>query len=292
MTEWLLRPKKPRKCLICGGEYIPTGSAQKACLGSKCREILTTLYWKRGMSKRELASFLGVYELSIYNWFKKLDIPCRRTAEANAVKKVKNKWINNNGIWRPKQSKELSYILGVMKGDGNIYKKRIQFRTIDKIFAEKFAHYLHKIGIHSYPMFVEKRSINPNYKNSKDVYCIFASSMLFARWYNGLSLENLEEEVSDFLEEFLCGFYESEGTIYDNHGYLRITISSTDKGLLHFVYQSIRHLGFKPTFILNKRNYRPNHKICYRVTICKQKEVPKFIETINPCIKIKPKGGY
>jgi len=290
-AAWSRCPKKPRKCLICGEIYIPQGSRQKVCLGSKCEEILRRLYWEEGLSQREIASYLGFLTLSIYEWFKKLKIPTRSTSLGNAVKHIdKTKWLKKSGVWRPISSSDLSYILGVMKGDGNIYKNKIQFRTIDKPFAEKFVYHFKRIGINTWPMLIEKRSLKNI--NRKDVYCIFASSLLFSKWYRSLTLEELKKEVDLYPIPFICGFYESEGTIYDNQGHLRIGIFNIDKELLNMVYDFICELDFTPTFGLNRRKLRvwKNEKICYQITLCKKQEVPKFINLINPCIKQVPRG--
>jgi hypothetical protein len=221
-------------------------------------------------------------------WFVKLKIPCRNSIEARSVSKLGKGWVNEEGIWRPKRSKELSYILGVMKGDGNIYKNRIQFRTIDEIFAKKFIYYLEQLGIHTYPVFIERRSLSN--VDAGDVYCVFASHMLFANWYSNLSLDNLKTEVCEFPEEFICGFYESEGSIYDNQGYMRLRINNTDKDLLYLIYEFIRNLGFKPTFGEDKRVSRGNSKPCYYVNLSQKGAPFRFIEIINPSIKRCPRG--
>lgn len=117
--------------------------------------------------------------------------------------------------------------------------------------------------------------------------------MLFVRWYKGLDIKGLKDEIlNSSVKDFLCGFYESEGTIYDNHGYLRIGIFNINKELLNMVYDFICELDFTPTFGLNRRKLRvwKNEKICYQITLCKKQEVPKFINLINPCIKQVPRG--
>ena len=129
-------------------------------------------------------------------------------------------------VYNPCNKKDIAYILGVILGDGSVFRTKgksrwggichtwcIKLTSIDMTFIEKF-----KKSIVN----VVKRPISPKRnptvypflnKIGNKTYRISVVSKCFGEWYNSLSLKDIETLALGLSpEEFLAGMYDSDGT--------------------------------------------------------------------------------
>lgn len=233
------------------------------------KETLYDLYWNKGLSLRKIAKRYKLRYASVQLRFIKYKIKRRDYAV----------YVNLTS------SHELSYCLGVILGDGCVsYNKKthggvVELEVIDKLFAEKFAKSLAKIGFR--PNMIVKKDRG----KEKDTYCTYACSNTFYRWYTALTLKDIGRIIRGYEKEFVRGFYESEGSI-ETYTRLQITISNTNYELLRVVQDSLEVLGIHSKIYTNKvYPTRKGYNTCYRIAISNREGVLNFLGIIAPCIK-------
>lgn len=200
-------------------------------------------------------------------------------------------WHRKRGVYTIDFSptENLTYVLGVLKGDGNIQPSgktwETHMRVKDKIFTVSFCKALHRLGF--------RWTKVENYITHKgNYYRCDLNDKLFGAWYCRVSLPKLIGNNKSRIRAFLRGIYESEGcpgngardkTFYPS-------ISNTDKNLIDFVEQLIRKLGYRTsrivkdyTGIKGKSHWKTLYEIYVRG---KNKEKIKFLREIKPCIKL------
>lgn len=199
-------------------------------------------------------------------------------------------------------SPELSYILGVLKGDGYCYhfqnKKKsdsiIALSVNDYEFAQSFAKALCSIGLNPHTFSLEK------YKNQTTKWRTTCSSREFVSWYKDLSTEDIFTMLKmeqRFILEFFRGFYEAEGWLgkVPTKSYYFIGVSNTDKILLQKIQEEMGRLGYdfrlskgikpKPAMINGiMANFT---KIVYTLVLHKKAQVIKLLTEIQPAIPRK-----
>ena len=158
-------------------------------------------------------------------------------------------------------SPALSYILGVLAGDGwivhipksGIY--RIGLHNSRKDFADEFAEALESIGLHcnSFPY------INQGW-GSKLMHRVQASSRMFVDWYDSLSLANVEEIALQYPGRYLWGFFQSEGSC----GNRSLWMTNTDKPSVLMAQGMASVVGFD--FQLHSYLHKPD-KYCRQYPI-------------------------
>jgi len=183
-------------------------------------------------------------------------------------------------------SKELSYILGVLYGDGCVTTSGkstyvVKLRTTSLIFALKFKEALERIGLNPKIDIEMASKKNPRLK---DKYVVRAFSKIFYSWYKSLSLDILREIIKGYEIDFLRGFYESEGSIdlRRKRGQLRIRITNTNYELLELV-KNIIEKNVRISCNIQKR--KDTKKPAFDIVFEGNKKCLKFLETVRPCIK-------
>ncbi|MAG47482.1 hypothetical protein CL617_02655 [archaeon] len=194
-----------------------------------------------------------------------------------------------------KISQDLAYIIGILLGDGSVFKCSTTYNIVlditDKNIALKFFNSLKSIGLN--PRINERMPTNGIGKLKK--YIVIAHSTNFGLWFKNLSIKKLKKSLNKkyLLKSFICGFYEAEGTMYTtkqkykNKVYKKfhIGMSNTDIKLIQFVKGLTDKLDFK--FNLNGpyKNHGlgyPNAKSIYRIETAIKDDVYRFIELIKP----------
>jgi len=206
------------------------------------------LYHILGLSQRKIAKLYNVNQSTISKLMKRNNIKVRKNEREIDFNKINN----------------LSYILGVIKGDGwiliNRKKKRyvIGLTVISKKFALEFLNNLKQIGLK--PRMIIKKN---------KYYQVVANSKKLCLWIKNLDLKKFLKSKKSKIQ-FLKGFYESEGSCYD-----RIRIFNTNEKLMKFVFDILRELNFNPT--MNCYNYkRENSKPIYVISINRKNEIKNF----------------
>jgi len=200
-------------------------------------------------------------------------------------------------------NKDLAYILGILKGDGCVYKINNSYKVTlditDKRIALSFMDALRKINLNPHML-----EINPsNGIGKRKKYVVNACSIKFGSWYEQLNIKELRELLREKEEVigFIKGFYESEGcisksksrVITDKKRYeydtTTISISNTNLELINLLEYLINKLGIK--FSLNGP-YENNQSISkglvkpiYRIRTSRKEGIHLFMKTINPIAK-------
>ncbi|MFH0829731.1 MAG: LAGLIDADG family homing endonuclease [Candidatus Aenigmatarchaeota archaeon] len=155
-------------------------------------------------------------------------------------------------------SLELSYILGVLEGDGCVYKTKtayghehiIQLCVKDKKFLEEFNRCLGKVF---------SRTVKIIYCKS-GLYKICLRSKAFYEWYYNLTAEELSRISLTHPNAFIKGFYDSEGSL---------TKFTTKKGEKTYTTYCVRMLNSNLQLLENiksvmERTYGIRSKIAFR----------------------------
>jgi len=166
--------------------------------------------------------------------------------------------------WRePKlfPSKALSYILGVLLGDGCVtvfwnksikcFNHRIVLNTIDKEFADAFSKALRKIGLNPRIDYIKRESH----------WMVSCENKKFATWYKSLKLDDIQKIVKPHTPDFVRGFYDSEGSCVKHYdGYIYVGMYNSNRKILEAVQMFLTNFGFK-TKITKRPPLKLPHKI-------------------------------
>lgn len=181
---------------------------------------------------------------------------------------------------------DLAYVLGCLKCDGCVYavEHLYQFRGVltskDLPLIGAFNESCRRIGL----------------KPHKPLRCrdgIWISefnSSIFVRFYQNLTIPDLEQLVLDYPHAFLRASFECEGhySIQRNNKVI-VRLGNTDTEL-HQLWQSlIKKLGYNFNFYLSSKPNRISKKPCYVTEIIGPYSVRhQFVRELNPCIKREP----
>ena len=223
------------------------------------REDLIFLYHGLNLSQRKIAKMYNIDQSTV----------CKLMKRYNIVTRKNKKVVDFN------KKKTLSYILGVVKGDGwliinkKLKRYEIGLRVVSSKFALEFLKSLKEVGLKP-----RTRMVNNRY------YEVLANGKSLCMWIKNIDLnEYLKDEEQKI--QFLKGFYESEGCCYD-----RIRMFNTDRELMQFVFKILKDLGFHPKI---KCRIRPKYKPIYVVSINRRGEIERFFKMVKPVIKNKLK---
>jgi len=175
-------------------------------------------------------------------------------------------------------NENLAYIVGVVLGDGWVGYNHHGFYTvgmtsIDYPFIKNFQLALERIGlrVRAHPY----KNKNPNGHNG---WVLSAYSKEFYHWWFSLNWESKRSIAISYPKSFLRGIYESEGTCFYYHSRRLIKIVNKNKNVADIIRESMQVLDFHPKGHCDARGY-------YYVGLYRWKEVERFFELIDPCIK-------
>lgn len=161
----------------------------------------------------------------------------------------------------PRASRELSYVIGVLIGDGSVYfQKRkayiLQLRSKDRSFNEEFARCLGKL-------FKKKVKVIPYEQRGKRYWHTSISSKAFYSWWKTRRQQRWNIAIR-FAGDFVRGFYDSEGS-YDI-GRHRVRIVNTNQQFQLALKRLFRQ------FKINAKLYKyaasnDNWKDCYCINL-------------------------
>jgi len=187
-------------------------------------------------------------------------------------------------------TENLGYVLGLLFGDGFVYKNsgyyRICLEVTNRTIALNFLDSLKIIGLN--PFIQEIMPTNGIGKQKK--YRVTANSQNFGIWYKNLSAQNLHYFLStkESIVGFIKGFYEAEGNLSINkNNYLSIHIHNTDIDLLNILNYLAQKVGVELKMYgpyNNSGSLSKNPKPLYRLSATGQKAYV-FINTIKPNVK-------
>lgn len=246
------------------------------------RSELYTLYWKESLSQNKIADRLGFkHQQYISFLMKKYKIPTRP------------KFTLKKPILSP--SPTLAYILGVLKGDGCVYYGKnghytIKLEVIHTEFAESFRSAIESINLNV--NIYQRKKLTPRSKHL--LWTVQTQSKIFYDWYKHLSFKGLSKIAKKFPEDFIRGFYESEGSFYRgiDHRWkrikgwnclvLRISIVCNDKEIISLIHSMLLKLKI-PCAVYEQLIY--SHCLQHRIQINSHQAVKNFLKLVKPCIK-------
>lgn len=194
--------------------------------------------YKQGKSIYAIAKLTRYSTSTIYEKLKNCGVKIRNHSEAcrNARLKV-----------NLEPSPTLSYILGVLLGDGYITEEhgtgKISLRVTDKIFAEEFRKNLEFLGFRPY-----QQTIYPKHPNRLPLNEIRAYSKNFYKWYNSIPFEEVKNIAEQYPVEFIRGFFQSEGSITKDG---RVFLSNKNTQTINLVRNILNRLGFRNSYYLS-----------------------------------------
>jgi intein-encoded DNA endonuclease-like protein len=178
-----------------------------------------------------------------------------------------------------KMSPSLSYIFGVMKGDGCAYISNSWFLRLDvkdEDFAREFIKHISNVEPNCSPCIYQTNRGNwigaVANKSLYHAYINFDSSIM----------EKASEEEKIM---FIKGFYDSEGCSYANFP-RAIYCSNTNSEFLLLIQQLLESINIASSLHKLKQK-NPKHKICYHLMIHARWNILLFNEKVGFTIKRK-----
>lgn len=237
----------------------------------------------------DIARKLGKSYSAIRQKAKKNGLKSKLDNSPKQIKKMKEKKSTPLKKSAYKPSNELSYILGVLVGDGHLGKRRIGLLCTDEDFILYFAKNLEKWSGLKTKFYKYK---NHRYKKGFN-YQLYLNSVKATEFLKQFDLNKNKEnpqftkKINSFLKnknhkiKFIEGFFDSEGSIRTNN---RITLDNSNKEIINYIQQLLKKLriNFK---IYEEKNH--HNKLLYRINIQTKKDIIQFCKLINSSIKRK-----
>jgi len=209
--------------------------------------------------------------------------------------KGKHEPFNKIKLVKLEPSPHLSYVIGVYFGDGSIglseHKYRIRLKVVDREFAEAFARALEDIGANA-RVYVES-------DGRRDRFVAEATSK-FLYMFLKQPKEALFEVAKEYPQEFLRGFFDSEGCFNFNKNERQgfVSASNYNREVLTFCQKALESLGISSKIVLTKRKgttvkiwgkeYQYSSDL-YEIRIYRKDDLSKFYRLIGFTISRKQK---
>lgn len=192
----------------------------------------------------------------------------------------------------PRESEDLAYILGVLKGDGCAYDSgrdhrcTLQLEAKNRDFVFSFSLAIGRI-MGSPPIQIESLPTHHTFRICK-------RSPLLYDWYTNLSQSEVEKLALQYPISFMRGFYESEGSVgmYGRNGkYGLLRIVNTNSALIGLTSMIMNLLGFRHR-IRTQHDKRRNRKKLFIIVMSAKQDIAAFLDLIKPVVKNQfvPKG--
>ena len=247
---------------------VKANSANKGLKLTKAK--LLTLHRQRGLSYSEIARSYGVTVAAISWWAK------RRGIEHNS---------RVSSIWT-EPSHALSYLLGVLLGDGCLYRTksnagRIRVQVTDREFAEASMRAMCLVGLNA--KVISCKPANPKHKR---VWLAYASNVKFLDWYESTGPNRILSLAWKYPEDAVRGVYDSEGTIYLHRGRLNSGMCTTNEMLADKLHETLLRWNLHPT---RSARLLESGKTFHTVGLSRSLEIKRFLARIVPTIKLSPR---
>jgi len=185
--------------------------------------------------------------------------------------------------------RNMAYILGVIRGDGSVFKTRISEHSTgyyiklgakDKEFVDSFAKALEAINL------------NPSvfYREREDMWTSSVVSIRFYEWYTSMTWDELTSIIRRYPLEFVRGFYESDGSLcrFNNrhNSWSLYVAAKKDRRLLELVSATLREqYGFDTSmYVSRKVGYDDGYRLYLKGG---KHERKRFLDMVKPCIRNK-----
>ncbi len=177
-----------------------------------------------------------------------------------------------------------AYIIGIALGDGNLSNpngRAVRLRvTCDKKYPMLIEHVIKALRL----LLPRNRVNTVNRRGCVDVsvYSNALTELLGWQWDKGpkdsqnVGVPSWIKEDSNYLKECLRGLLQTDGSLYNDRGYVMINFVNTGTVLANDVFSMIQTLGYSPNMQKLKQG---NGKIKHTIRLAKN--APQFIQTIN-----------
>ena len=169
------------------------------------------------------------------------------------------------------RSYHLSYILGVLFGDGwsNTRNRSVFLKNKDPDFVREFCESLRKIGVPSKVLSYKEKGM---YYFGKGYSAEFAEWCRMIKYRRPLDIDGIMEIVKGYENAFLRGFFRSEGTLLKRPYGTYVYLCQKDPEIVKLVRKILEQANFKTS-------YYPS---CRRIYILGgKKESKRFLEFIG-----------
>ena len=220
--------------------------------------------YKKGYTYKKIGKYLKRSPSTMLLWIHQKNV------------KIRDKYIKVN----LSPSKELCYIVGVLKGDGSINsnKNGIILRVKDEEFAKEFHRCCKTVGMSSKLVF----------ENSQKGWRVLSYSKILINRYKEISENDILNLPDELKIAFLRGFFDSEGCYYTNskNGIKSCKITNTNITYVNLIRELLFSLGFCST--IQTRHYSNHYRTCYNIELNGgKKKIKDFLLTIQPSIPRK-----
>ena len=171
-------------------------------------------------------------------------------------------------IWPQNKSEFERYMLGLIKGDGQVEDKRITITDGEKNFLEKIA-----------KLVMKYLKLNPKIRKRKNVKAY--TLRIYNKDYVKTVRANMTKEEIDV--NFIRGFFDAEGTMYTYKQYLIIEMCSSNRKILEKISNALKQLKISSYIKRHKyfHKYRRKTYSKYILVIKRKESVTRFLRTIG-----------
>ncbi len=185
----------------------------------------------KGYSTRKIAKITGVAKSTVSYW-------------------LQGKGLRNLNIPNLNPSSDLSYTLGVIFGDGSVFKSERHYSIVlaatSLEFVKEFNRCLCRILGKQKLYSVRERKIKKSKPRWSAIYEFRASSKLLFEFLKGKDISDFNDIIKLFPNEFIKGFADSEGCVYFRKGKKiemtdrKIKLSNTNINLLKYIRRLLK----------------------------------------------------
>lgn len=207
---------------------------------------------KNGLGYVRASKILDVSKWTLANWMIRNQNP-----------------LGNINLADLKPSLDLSYILGVMQGDGSVFKTnkksyRISLACKDMDFMKFYLKCLRKVLKRKYPFWKERDNFYKTQSSSKELY----EYLISERWV----------KVAEILpKQFIRGFFDSEGWVDINSK--RVCAANSNLEIIVFTNVLLKRCGIK-TQKIQKRDFK-KYKTMYEIRFAGKNNLEIFQKNIG-----------
>lgn len=177
-----------------------------------------------------------------------------------------------------------AYIIGVALGDGNLSNPNGRAVRLRVTCDKKYPILLHHIASSMQKLFPDNKVSLINRKVAMDVsiYSNQLTNLLGYTWSGGpKNFQNVGipiwiKKSFDYTKECLRGLFQTDGSIYNDRGYVMINFTNTDLRLVADVFEMMTGMGYQPNIQKIKRMHC---KMRYTIRLCKNASA--FIQEIQ-----------
>lgn len=232
---------------------------------------LENLYVRDNKTIGEIAKILNIGQSTVYDRLLRLNIKPKRSQKIGFNNK-------RTDVFIPQEhSEELSEFIGIMLGDGHITNTQVTVTLGNK--EDEYVRYVVRIIKKVFKIAPKTITQRKKYK------VIYFGSVDAVRWLisMGFVFNKVKKQVSvpswifterSFMENFLKGFFDTDGSVYKLKFGLQLSFTNRSLNLLMGIRKGLAILGYSPSKISG-----------FHIYLTKNKDIRNFFDKIQPANK-------